>query len=276
MWFSGGLGSIALIIALNNHKGLLQPKCFSDSIILQANPLWGLQLGPAVQVKLEEKFLIAPGCWLEISAVSSSWVCLQPCAYSWHWKSSTRHIYPLICNRWLDMPWKGQAHHTWPQTPLFPHLCEHTVYLSSCSSTHKSSYFQCPPVIVVQSNNSWRPEFAAVNGKSPCITCIIFKWAQLDHLKVQPQLNLLLPQHELRKILIVTSVYWIPHVWLKESSTFKGKKLECVRREVKRKMVVTIILRNSIDRDCLCLNEHIWGYFYKFVLILVFCVFFFN
>lgn len=125
MWFSGGLSSTALIIALNHHKGLLQPKCFSDSIILQVNPLWALQLGPAVQVKLEEKFLIAysaPGCWLEISAGSSSWVCLQSCACSWHWKSSTRHIYPLICNKWLDMPRKGQAHPTWPQTPLFPHL----------------------------------------------------------------------------------------------------------------------------------------------------------
>lgn len=158
-------------------------------MILRDNPLWGLQLGPAVQVKLEEKFLIAysvPVCCLEVCAVSFPWVCLQLWAYSWHWKSNTRHIYPLICNKWPGHA-QGRAdssHRTIElniSTSVIQRtVSEHTVNLSSCSSMHKSYYFQCPPVILVQSNNSWRPELAVCNGKSPCSTGTVFKWAHLD------------------------------------------------------------------------------------------------
>lgn len=36
MWFSGGLDSVKSMIRLNDHKGLLQPKQFCDSVIVLA------------------------------------------------------------------------------------------------------------------------------------------------------------------------------------------------------------------------------------------------
>ena len=35
MWFSGGLGSVRVMVGLNDIKGLFQPKLFYDSIILK-------------------------------------------------------------------------------------------------------------------------------------------------------------------------------------------------------------------------------------------------
>lgn len=133
----------------------------------------------------------------------------------------------------------------------------------SCSSTHESSYFQCPPVILVQSNNSWRPEFAAFNGKSTCSTGTVFKWSRLDPPESSAPAPIALPAGYKKGFNTFTCAVFLMGDW-RRAVLLKERSLSVWGRgrEVKRKMAVNIILRNSIDKDYLCLNEHIWGIFF--------------